>query len=83
VEIDYNFSVLTMRASFKKQKKSSKDENLNVYTFYCIQLKGEQMKKKLISNTSKQHAHITMDCFKCQGWLHITLDDKVPDMAVI
>jgi hypothetical protein len=26
---------------------------------------------------------MTMDRFKCDGWLHITLDDELEDVAVI
>ena len=43
------------------------------YTFYCAQLKGEQTKSKL-TETGVQQVRITMDRFKCSGWLIITLD---------
>ncbi|KAF8220867.1 hypothetical protein L208DRAFT_1072551, partial [Tricholoma matsutake] len=71
------------RFNFKKKQKSHGNESVAVYTFYCVQLSGEQTKHKLNEDTRKQHAPMTMEHFDCDGWMHIMLDDKDLEMAVI
>ena len=46
---------------------------IDVYRFYCAQLEGEQTKHKL-TETGKWRAHMTMDWFKCDGWLFLTIN---------
>jgi hypothetical protein len=52
----------------KKRSQSS-----TTYTFYCAQFEGEQTKKKL-TETGKRRARMTMDRYKCSGWLFVTLN---------
>ncbi|KAF8233445.1 hypothetical protein L208DRAFT_1266550, partial [Tricholoma matsutake] len=52
----------------------------NNYTFYCAQFEGEQMKKKLME-TGKHTAHMTMDSYKCSGWMFVTLNSDDLAMA--
>ncbi|KAF8220900.1 hypothetical protein L208DRAFT_1331139 [Tricholoma matsutake] len=72
-----------MSISFKKKQKSCGNESVAVYTFCCAQLNGEQTKHRLKEDTRKRCAHMTMEHFNCDGWIHITLDDKDLDVAVI
>ncbi|KAF8234730.1 hypothetical protein L208DRAFT_1014815, partial [Tricholoma matsutake] len=70
------------RFKYKKQN-SCGNESIRVYTFYCAQLSGEQTKHKLNEDTRKQHVHMTMEHFDCNGCMHIMLDDEDLEMAVI
>jgi hypothetical protein len=62
------------------KRKSQTAEGTRTYTFYCAQLQGEQMKKKLVE-TGKRQACMTMDRYKCSGWLFVTLDENELTMA--
>lgn len=68
--------------SCKDKIKSKTSAATNVYKFYCAQLVGEQMKHKL-TKTGKQRVWITMDRFKCNGWVSITLNANNLTMAGI
>jgi hypothetical protein len=59
-----------------------KKRNLSTtnYTFYCAQFEGEQTKKKLME-TGKCRAHMTMDHYKCNGWMFVTLNSDDLMMA--
>ncbi|KAF8224705.1 hypothetical protein L208DRAFT_1228775, partial [Tricholoma matsutake] len=56
-----------------KMKKNSQTADSTMYTFYCAQLHSEQTKQKL-TETGMQWACMTMDQYKCSGWLFVTLD---------
>jgi phospholipase/lecithinase/hemolysin len=55
------------------KKNSQTTDSTMTYTFYCAQLHGEQTKQKL-TETGTRRAHMTMDRYKCSGWLFVTLD---------
>jgi hypothetical protein len=57
------------------KRKSQTAEGTMTYTFYCAQLHGEQTKKKL-AETGKRRARMTMDRYKCSGWLFVTLNEN-------
>ena len=59
-----------------------KKRNLSTtnYTFYCAQFEGEQTKKKLME-TGKRRACMTMDRYKCSGWMFVTLNSNDLMMA--
>ena len=67
-------------ASYKMKRKGQTTESTTTYTFYCAQLQGEQIKKKL-AETGKQSAHMTMDRYKCSGRLFVTLNENKLTMA--
>lgn len=57
-----------------------RNHSATTYTFYCAQFEGEQTKKKL-TETGKRRARMTMDRYKCSGWLFITLNNDDLIMA--
>ncbi|KAF8220085.1 hypothetical protein L208DRAFT_1417171 [Tricholoma matsutake] len=64
------------------KRKSQTAETTMTYKFYWAQLHGEQTKKKLVE-TGKRWAHMTMDQYKCSGWLFVTLNENELTMACI
>lgn len=56
-----------------KMKRELTQTGAVTYTFYCAQLEGEQTKNKL-TETGSRRACMTMDRFKCSGWLFVMLD---------
>jgi hypothetical protein len=55
------------------KKNSQTAESTTTYTFYCAQLHGEQTKQKL-TETGMRRARMTMDWYKCSGWLFVMLN---------
>ena len=64
------------------KKKSQTTDSITTYTFYCAQLQGEQTKNKT-TETGKRQACMTMEQYKCSGWLFVTLDRSDLKMAGI
>ncbi|KAF8224827.1 hypothetical protein L208DRAFT_1181424, partial [Tricholoma matsutake] len=64
------------RFNYKKKQVSKTCNGITMYTFYCAQLKGKQTKHKLTNDTRKRRAHMTMDWYQCDGWLHVTVDES-------
>lgn len=62
--------------SYKKQKLAAESDQIITSTFYCAQLKGEETKPTLNENLAKRRARMTMDRFNCDGWLHVTTDQR-------
>ena len=57
------------------KKNSQTADSTTTYTFYCAQLHSEQTKQKL-TETGTQWAHMTINRYKCSGWLFVTLDSN-------
>jgi hypothetical protein len=57
------------------KKQSEKTAEVTTYTFYCAQLAGEQTKQKR-TETGKRRARMTMDRYKCGGWLILTINEN-------
>ncbi|KAJ7691508.1 hypothetical protein B0H14DRAFT_2184980, partial [Mycena olivaceomarginata] len=61
---------------YKKKTSSKADRSTTTYTFYCAQLKPKESRHSLVDNPQKRRARMKMDCFECDGWLHITVNDN-------
>ena len=57
------------------KKQSEKTAEVTTYTFYCAQLAGEQTQQKC-TEMGKRCVHMTMDQYKCGGWLILTINEN-------
>ena len=57
------------------KKQSEKTAEVTTYTFYYAQLAGKQTKQKC-TETGKRRARMTMDRYKCGGWLILTINEN-------
>ncbi|KAG6904096.1 hypothetical protein DXG01_012660, partial [Tephrocybe rancida] len=71
------------RFNYKKKTQSKAHKNVIKYSYYCAQLEGEQTKQKLNENTTKRRARMCMERFKCDGWLHISIDENDPSTVIL
>ncbi|KAJ7764521.1 hypothetical protein DFH07DRAFT_738309, partial [Mycena maculata] len=72
-------SILNRNFSYKKKTESCSSAAIATYTFFCVQNEKEVTKTRLVDDTRKQRARMKMDCFPCNGYLHITVNSDNPD----
>ncbi|KAJ7923296.1 hypothetical protein B0H13DRAFT_1517384, partial [Mycena leptocephala] len=68
---------------YKKKTSSKADRSTTTYTFYCAQLKAKESRHSLVDNLQKRRAWMKMDCFECDGWLHITVNNNDLRIATV
>lgn len=49
------------------------EPNIKTFQFFCAQLADEEGKKHLHKDLQKRRARMSMERFKCKGWLNITI----------
>ncbi|KAF8910583.1 hypothetical protein CPB84DRAFT_1637618, partial [Gymnopilus junonius] len=68
---------------YKKCEKSRTSDHIKMFTFYCAQFHREEAKQRLDPDVKKWRARLSMDCFDCNSYLHITTSDHFPSLAGI
>ncbi|KAG6907426.1 hypothetical protein DXG01_008891 [Tephrocybe rancida] len=53
------------------------------YSYYCTQNESEQTKQKLNKDPSKRCARMCMQRFKCDGWLHVSVDKNNSSQVIL
>ncbi|KAG6917946.1 hypothetical protein DXG01_017130, partial [Tephrocybe rancida] len=71
------------RFNYKKKTPSKTSSTLMKYSYYCAQNEAEQSKPKLNENPSKRRARMCMQRFKCDGWLHVSVDENDSSQVIM
>ncbi|OCH84270.1 hypothetical protein OBBRIDRAFT_712975, partial [Obba rivulosa] len=50
--------------------------------YRCCQNGKHGCKHKKVADPTKQRDHESMEAFECQGWIHLTIDDRQPKVHV-
>ncbi|KAK0433372.1 hypothetical protein EV421DRAFT_1439924 [Armillaria borealis] len=71
------------RFIYKDCKTSDSAPGGKTYKFFCAQLKGQETKTRLVDDPEKRRARMSMNRFRCDGWLRITMAPGDPTLARI
>ncbi|CAK5283818.1 unnamed protein product [Mycena citricolor] len=71
------------RFNYKGKRPNKGNTDVHKFEFYCAQLDGEQTKNHLVDDVKKQRGRTTMDRFKCNGHLNITLNSSRTEFMMV